>query len=762
MAQQDDIIIRVDVDVAKVKKELSLAIAEIQDLKSAQAELNKQYKDGTITAEEYGKATAENKQRITELSKTIRTNTSLVAAAQVEDIKANATLDEKRAALNALQKAYGQLTDEQKNAEIGGKTLTDRIKELSDAVKEEESAIGDNRRNVGNYTESIKQAFPQIGKFADMLNKAKGVAADLPGALKGITGGLKSLTMQALKFIATPIGAILAAVAVAVKLLFAAFDKLKEAIAKNDDASTGLARVYAVTIQPIVNTMTKIFGALADIVGKVANKFADWASKLTGAAEHADDMVKSVDNLEEAERQYALHSAERAKDVAELRDKAMQKDKYTADERRKFLQDALELEQKNLEEEKQIKAERLRILEETAKDEQDTSDETKNKINQARIDMLNAETNYYNGTRRMVSQMQALNKEIDADEQKRLEEARKRAEERKKILIEQYFNEREQAEILRSLTEKGAEKQKPVEEGEEDDSDAEEQLNKQLALLNKLKEAQKTEQQRQYDSDLAFLNELHDAKLISEEEYLQRLQELNKQYMQDEQLARAENAVQTAQLVLSSLSQMNDAFNQIEEAELQGFKDGQEQRKKALEKRLQAGEISQAEYAKQTEAIDEEVERKEKETAREQAKRDKALGIFNAVISTAGAIIGFLANPGFPLGIPLSVAAGITGAAQIAAIAAQPLPAFEHGGTIDGTSFTGDNVLIRANSGEGVMTGKQANNVLQEIANNPARGGFDYELMAEAMSAQPAPVMAYEEFKRFEQDVATYDEIARV
>ena len=762
MAQQDDIIIKVDVDVAKVEKELSLAIAEIQDLKTAQAELNKQYKDGTITAEEYGKATAENKQRITELSKTIKTNTSLVAAAQIEDVKASATLDEKRAALNALQKAYGQLTDEQKNAEIGGKTLTDRIKELSDAVKEEESAIGDNRRNVGNYTESIKQAFPQVGKFADMLNKAKGVAADLPGALKGITGGLKSLTMQALKFIATPVGAILAAVAVAVKLLFSAFEKLKEAIAKNDNASTGLARVYAVTIQPIVNTMTKIFGALADIVGKVANKFADWASKLTGAAEHADDMVKSVDNLEEAERQYALHSAERAKDIAELRDKAMQKDKYTADERRKFLQDALELEQKNLEEEKQIKAERLRILEETAKDERDTSDETKNKINQARIDMLNAETNYYNGTRRMVSQMQALNNEIDADEQKRLEEARKRAEERKKILIEQYFNEREQAEILRRLGEKGAEKQKPVEEEEEDDSDAEEQLNKQLELLNKLKDAQKTEQQRQYDSDLAFLNELHDAKLISEEDYLKQLQDLNNRYMQNEQMARAENAVQTAQLVLSSLSQMNDAFNQIEEAELRGFKDGQEQRKKALEKRLQAGEISQTEYAKQTEAIDEEVERKEKETAREQAKRDKALGIFNAVISTAGAIIGFLANPGFPLGIPLSVMAGITGAAQIAAIAAQPLPAFEHGGTIDGTSYTGDNVLIRANSGEGVTTGKQANNLLQEIANNPARGGFDYELMAEAMSAQPAPVVVYTEMEQFGQKVATYDEIARV
>lgn len=700
MAQQDDIIIKVDVDVAEYEKKLSLAIAEIQDLKTAQAELNKQYKDGTITAEEYGKATADNKQRITELSKTIRTNTSLVAAAQIEDVKASATLDEKRAALNALQKAYGQLKDEQKNAEIGGKTLTDRIKELSDVVKEEESAIGDDRRKVGSYTESILKAGDAFHDLADATKVSSVAQTGLGKATDSLDKAMKLAAKN-------PWMAVLSLILPLLQQLFKALrgnEEAMEQVRKIMDAMSQAFKQFEPIISKVAGLLTNVLGKAFDfITAAITNvlKGIDWLAKKLGFDLNLSgvfsDAANAANDLADAEED----AAERGVDAERKKVDELGKLREQMERRRRT---DLENEIADLEAQKEKE---LSIKGLTTEEKLEIED-------------------YYND--QIAKKRKAAEDAAKADEEKAAEEERKR-------------KEKEDADAAKQ---------------------AEAELKRQADLLKRLEDENKTEQQKRYDSDLAFLNELHDAKLISEEEYLQRLQELNKQYMQDEQMARAENAVQTAQLVLSSLSQMNDAFNQIEEAELQGFKDGQEQRKKALEKRLQAGEISQAEYAKQTEAIDEEVERKEKETAREQAKRDKALGIFNAVISTAGAIIGFLANPGFPLGIPLSVMAGITGAAQIAAIAAQPLPAFEHGGTIDGTSYTGDNVLIRANSGEGVTTGKQANNLLQEIANNPARGGFDYELMAEAMSAQPAPVVVYTEMEQFGQKVATYDEIARV
>ena len=87
------------------------------------------------------------------------------------------------------------------------------------------------------------------------------------------------------------------------------------------------------------------------------------------------------------------------------------------------------------------------------------------------------------------------------------------------------------------------------------------------------------------------------------------------------------------------------------------------------------------------------------------------------------------------------------------------------GGTIPGTSYTGDKLIAHVNSGEGIYTGTQANNLLQEIANNPLRGGASEEMaaaMAAAVSALPAPVMVLQEFRDFEQKVSTFDELAKI
>ena len=65
--------------------------------------------------------------------------------------------------------------------------------------------------------------------------------------------------------------------------------------------------------------------------------------------------------------------------------------------------------------------------------------------------------------------------------------------------------------------------------------------------------------------------------------------------------------------------------------------------------------------------------------AQEEAKRKKAQGTFSAIIDTASAVIGFLANPGGWEGWALSAGAAIAGAAQIAAINSAPMPSYEVG-----------------------------------------------------------------------------------
>ena len=96
------------------------------------------------------------------------------------------------------------------------------------------------------------------------------------------------------------------------------------------------------------------------------------------------------------------------------------------------------------------------------------------------------------------------------------------------------------------------------------------------------------------------------------------------------------------------------------------------------------------------------------EINRKQAVQDKALAVFNIGISTAEAIMKFLVKPGGPEGIALSVLAGITGAAQAAAVLAKPIPKFERGGMIGGKLHSQGGTLIEAEQGEYMVNRRQS------------------------------------------------------
>lgn len=91
-----------------------------------------------------------------------------------------------------------------------------------------------------------------------------------------------------------------------------------------------------------------------------------------------------------------------------------------------------------------------------------------------------------------------------------------------------------------------------------------------------------------------------------------------------------------------------------------------------------------------------------------QLEYDNAMVAWNlrwisAIGDTAAAVVKALPN------IPLSITAGVIGAVQTGIILANKptMPAFETGGIVPGNSFSGDNVLMRGNSGEGVFTQDQ-------------------------------------------------------
>jgi hypothetical protein len=80
-----------------------------------------------------------------------------------------------------------------------------------------------------------------------------------------------------------------------------------------------------------------------------------------------------------------------------------------------------------------------------------------------------------------------------------------------------------------------------------------------------------------------------------------------------------------------------------------------------------------------------------------QAKAEKALSLFQAIIATATAIAKASPNP------LLIAFAAATGAAQIALIAATPIPKFKKGGVVGGRSHEAGGTMIEAEKGEFVV-----------------------------------------------------------
>lgn len=102
---------------------------------------------------------------------------------------------------------------------------------------------------------------------------------------------------------------------------------------------------------------------------------------------------------------------------------------------------------------------------------------------------------------------------------------------------------------------------------------------------------------------------------------------------------------------------------------------------------------NQAEYDKEAKRI-----------AREQAKRNKAMKLFDAITGTATAVInGLNTTPFFPMGLIMAATAGAMGVAQVVTIANTPIPEAARGGLIQGLSHAAGGTIIEAERGEAII-----------------------------------------------------------
>ena len=810
---RESTILDVKLDAGKVAQDLQDLITRIAALKAQQKELNDQIKAGNDIDGKYAEQLIRVKDQLAWTEKQAKGLSATTKLLNADTLTYSDSLNGERQKLADMQKAYDQLDKAQRESE-GGKAFLEAIKAQSDAVKGLEGDTGRFQRNVGNYPQIFQQVAPGINNATSALGRFNEMANLTPGAFKEMAKGIGGATKAALKFIATPLGAILTAIVAVIKLLQAGWSKLTEAIAKNDDAGTAVARLYAVVIQPAIDAVTAAFAKLADWVGKVANALADFFGGATKAGDAAESLVVATDNLEEAERNYVVNTAKNNAEIAKLRDKAVDKEKYTVAQRKQFLEEAAKLEKENLEADKAIKAEKLRIMEETAKRERDTSDATKDKIAKARADLYASEQAYYSKTKELNSQIIAMGKEEAAAAKAKADAIAKATEERIKK-EEDILNQAAdfavsliEDETARAIAERkiqGEREIQALQERLEKEKDLTETAQAALAELIKGKQAALNAELEQMATDAA--NAKTEEELKAEQEKAMRILEYKRELAEsgsEEELAiqkeildaKMAQALENTELEEEEKYLIRETFakkaeeldKQYHDALVQQAKDAKAAYKDSL--MATAKTASQA-FGAMSDLLSAYGE--ENEEAAGEAKAfgfmqiiaDQAISIADTAKAITAAVAGateaaaaggpaapFLlagyiaAMVGAVIGAVASVASTITQAKQLLSSSDKDAGKFATGGVVGGSSYSGDRLIAHVNSGEGIYTGSQANNLLQEIANNPARGGFDYSAMAEAMAvavaAQPAPVMSYQEFTDFQQKVATYNELAKI
>lgn len=147
-----------------------------------------------------------------------------------------------------------------------------------------------------------------------------------------------------------------------------------------------------------------------------------------------------------------------------------------------------------------------------------------------------------------------------------------------------------------------------------------------------------------------------------------------------ESLSIALNAVGGfAQEGFQLASKAIELTNAKENKAFKEYQKDNENKKKSLKSRYDAGLLSQEQYNAKVEEMEAEEEARREEMEIKQAKRTKAMNLIQSIINTALSVTKTLAQWGWPAGAAPAAIVAAFGAAQTALIAAQPIGAEEGG-----------------------------------------------------------------------------------
>lgn len=326
--------------------------------------------------------------------------------------------------ISDLREENKKLTKERNNVNLNSEEGRTKLKALNEQLDANNKKI---KENVDSFT---KQKIG-IGDYKGALDKL------VPG-LGATAQGLAGMTKASLAFLATPIGAVIGAIGLALGALTAYFKGTGE----GQDKLTKIMSIGGVVMEKVqvaVEFVGKAIFAYIEFIAGAFKKIIDFLIPSFGKA--IDEAVKMGDAIADLDDEIDARStklitkrAETENKVAKLRAEALTQE---GEAKKKSIEDAIALERSLADEEMAIAKMRLELFDKQHAQRKDLTDEEKKEREELSASIINADTEAYQNTLRFEKEISSIRDEED-----------KKADERRKKLLQQRLEDKLEEELF--------------------------------------------------------------------------------------------------------------------------------------------------------------------------------------------------------------------------------------------------------------------------------------------------------------------------
>lgn len=193
MAEERQIILDISANTGKLNTRLEGVNKELLQQKEELQQLNKAYKQGLVSQDQYIKESTKLQKSQKALRKEQREVTKQLELQEKATDSLEGSNEQLRAQLSLLTKEYNKLSKEQRETTDSGKALESQIRDISDELKRNEKQVGDNRRNVGNYESAFDGLGGKLGKFGAAIAGPAGIAFAVEALGEQLIEGAKAV-----------------------------------------------------------------------------------------------------------------------------------------------------------------------------------------------------------------------------------------------------------------------------------------------------------------------------------------------------------------------------------------------------------------------------------------------------------------------------------------------------------------------------------------------------------------------------------------